>query len=205
MRVVDRRRYDTEGQVRRLRSGFPLVNETEQRLGAMSLEVAEREFSHANSVKKCQSRGVPRCSTVVLHRQKPAVREMPDSEGLFRHRKSVADRERVLRGTRDSADFAANERHGSLDVLDLVFRHGHVVCREHHQIGQFGIFVGIVLVWGNKRSRRISLFRRRELSRWPARTMACAPTPSKSGPTSTAAPPDRNSTMARGAPPRFPT
>jgi hypothetical protein len=89
MRVVDRRRYDTEGQVRRLRSGFPLVNETEQRLGAMSLEVAEREFSHANSVKKCQSRGVPRCSTVVLHRQKPAVREMPDSEGLFRHRKSV--------------------------------------------------------------------------------------------------------------------
>jgi hypothetical protein len=29
---------------------------------------------------------------------------------------------------------------------------------------------------GNKRSRRISLFRTRELSRWPARTMARAPT-----------------------------
>ena len=31
----------------------------------------------------------------------------------------------------------------------------------------------------NKRSRRISLFRTRELSRWPARTMARAPTPSR--------------------------
>jgi hypothetical protein len=34
-----------------------------------------------------------RCSTVVLHRQKPAVRELPDFEGLFRYRKSVAERE----------------------------------------------------------------------------------------------------------------
>jgi hypothetical protein len=57
----------------------------------------------------------------------------------------------------------------------------------------------------NKRSRRLSLFRTKELSRWPARTVARAPTPSRSGPTSTAAPPDRNSTMARGAAPRFPT
>jgi hypothetical protein len=37
--------------------------------------------------------GLPRCSTVVLHRQNPAVRETPDFEGLFRHRKSVAERE----------------------------------------------------------------------------------------------------------------
>src|SRR5258708_1773975 len=51
----------------------------------------------------------------------------------------------------------------------------------------------------NKRSRRLSLFRTKELSRWPARTVARAPTPSRSGPTSTAAPPDRNSTTARGA------
>jgi hypothetical protein len=34
-----------------------------------------------------------RCSTVVLHRQKPAVPELPDFEGLFRYRKSVAERE----------------------------------------------------------------------------------------------------------------
>jgi hypothetical protein len=33
------------------------------------------------------------CSTGVLHRQKPAVREMPDFEGLLRYRKSVAERE----------------------------------------------------------------------------------------------------------------
>ena len=44
----------------------------------------------------------------------------------------------------------------------------------------------------NKRSRRLSRFRTKELSRWPARTMARAPTQSRSGPTSTAAPPDRN-------------
>jgi hypothetical protein len=37
--------------------------------------------------------GLPRCSTVVLHRQKPAVREAPDFEGLFRYRESVAERE----------------------------------------------------------------------------------------------------------------
>jgi hypothetical protein len=37
--------------------------------------------------------GLPRCSTVVLHRQNPAVRELPDFEGLFRYRKSVAERE----------------------------------------------------------------------------------------------------------------
>jgi hypothetical protein len=29
--------------------------------------------------------GPPRCSTVVLHRQKPEVREVPDVEGLFRY------------------------------------------------------------------------------------------------------------------------
>src|SRR3954463_16150222 len=40
----------------------------------------------------------------------------------------------------------------------------------------------------NKRSRRLSLFRTKELSRWPARTMARAPILSRSGPTSTAAP-----------------
>jgi hypothetical protein len=37
--------------------------------------------------------GLPRCSTVVLHRQNPAVRETPDFKGLFRCRKSVAERE----------------------------------------------------------------------------------------------------------------
>jgi hypothetical protein len=37
--------------------------------------------------------GLPRCSTVVLHRQNPAVREAPDFEGLFRCPKSVAERE----------------------------------------------------------------------------------------------------------------
>src|ERR1700676_3321632 len=37
--------------------------------------------------------GLPRCSTVVLHPQNTAVRETPDFEGLFRHRKSVAERE----------------------------------------------------------------------------------------------------------------
>jgi hypothetical protein len=34
-----------------------------------------------------------RCPTVVLHRQKQAVRELPDFEGLFRHRNMVAERE----------------------------------------------------------------------------------------------------------------
>jgi hypothetical protein len=33
------------------------------------------------------------CYTAVLHRSQPAVRETPDFEGLFRHRKSVAERE----------------------------------------------------------------------------------------------------------------
>lgn len=59
--------------------------------------------------------------------------------------------------------------------------------------------------WENKRSRRLWLFRMKELSRWPARTMARTPIPGRSGPTSTAAPPDRNSTRARGVPPKFPT
>ncbi len=57
----------------------------------------------------------------------------------------------------------------------------------------------------NKRSRRLSLFRTKELSRWPARTMARALTTSRPGPTSTAAPADRNSTRACGVLPRFPT
>ena len=39
--------------------------------------------------------GCPRCYTVVLHRQFPAVREMPDSEGILRCRKPMAEREEL--------------------------------------------------------------------------------------------------------------
>jgi hypothetical protein len=62
-----------------------------------------------------------------------------------------------------------------------------------------------LLVSGEQTFTATFALRTKDLSRWPARTVARAPTPSRSGPTSTAAPPDRNSTMARGAPPRFPT
>src|SRR5580692_4744345 len=45
-----------------------------------------------------------------------------------------------VRGERgDSAlkyDFTPYNRHVGLDVLDLIFRHGHVVRRENHQVGQ---------------------------------------------------------------------
>ena len=55
--------------------------------------------------------GLPRCSTVVLHRQNPAVRETPDFKGLFRCRKSVAEREGFasLLLTPDGAQYSSTE------------------------------------------------------------------------------------------------
>jgi hypothetical protein len=54
--------------------------------------LAKRIFGSQIVLKNAKV-GPPWCSTVVLHRQNPAVREAPDFEGLFRYRKSVAERE----------------------------------------------------------------------------------------------------------------
>ena len=45
----------------------------------------------------------------------------------------------LAHGRRGSAlkyDLAANYRHVALDVLDLIFRHGHVIRRENRQVSQ---------------------------------------------------------------------
>jgi hypothetical protein len=66
---------------------------------------------------------LPRCSTVVLHRQNPAVRETPDFEGLFRCRKSVAERE----GLSPLSAFKLARFAGVL----LRPRHGRMIARNN--------------------------------------------------------------------------
>src|SRR6266436_6502520 len=49
----------------------------------------------SKSALKCGKGGSRECSTVVLHRHFPAVRETPDFKGLLRCRVTVAERESV--------------------------------------------------------------------------------------------------------------